>query len=816
MLPSVRHAFRVLRNDPGFTAVAICSLALGIGATAAMFSFGDAMLLRPLPVLDADRVVTINTAKSAPFGLNSLISYPDYADLRDHNRTFDGMVAASYSYFGFSPNANVLPHMKWGLYVSGNFFRVMGVIPDVGRSFRPEEDLVESRDPVVMLGHDFWVAQFGADRSIPGSHIRLNGIEFTVIGVAPARFTGIDNVMRPQLYVPVAMAPRMSRKNYLRDRDLGWLCVKGRLKQGVGIRRAQADIGALSAGLQRLHSESSPDQRLVVETELQFRVAQGPGQMAMTEMLGLLGLCVLLVACANVAGLLLSRSRARSREIAVRLAIGAGRGTIIRQLLLENLLVAAAGGLGGVAIADAMGEFWRRFPIPSDVPVVFDAGVNPRVLLFTLVVALLSTLLFGLAPALRATRPDLVPALKAADADSGGGRRLWGRHTIVAAQVALSLVLLAISVSLVQGFRDQLLPGPGYRTDHLFLTGMDTQLTHYSEDQSAKFYKDLLSGARAAAGVRSAAISATVPMQDAAPSIGVVPEGWQLAPGQPATATLSAAVSEGYFETIGIPILQGRGFLETDREGAPLVAVVNEQMAQHYWKGRAVGQRFHLGTSNDPLVQVVGIAKKSKYLWIAEPVIDFVYLPFRQHPVSKATLLSESRTADAGKLGGVVREVVRKLDPDMPVFDQRTMQDLYAQRAVKTSNIVVGLVGGMGAMGMALATVGLYGLVAYSVSRRTREIGIRMALGADPGSVAWMVVRKGLLLSLAGIIAGNAAAWYLCPLITSNLSLFAFNRTDPLIFVAISVVLLATTALAAWGPARRAAGIDPLTSLHDE
>jgi len=816
MLPSVNHAFRVLRKDLVFTVVAICSLAIGIGATSAIFSFADALLLRPLPILGPDRVVTINTAKSAQFGLNPPISYPDYVDLRDRNRSFDGLVATSYSFFGFSQNRETLPRMKWGLYVSGNFFRVLGVEPALGRSFRPDEDQVEGRDPVVVLGHDFWVGQFGANPSVLGSRIRLNGAELAVIGVAPEHFTGIDLVMRPQVFVPLAMSPVMSQRNYLHDRDFGWLLIKGRLKPGVSLEQAQADIGALSAGLQKLHSQAGRDQRLQVETELQFRVAQGLGQTQMVVMLGLLAMCVLLVACANVAGLLLSRSRARSKEIAVRLAIGAGRGALIRQLLFENSLVAVAGGLGGVFLAGAMGEVWRSFPIPSDLPVVFDAGVDQRVLLFTLLVSVLSTLLFGLAPALRATRPNLVPALKAADADSGGPRRLWSRNTIVAGQVALSLVLLVISAAMVQGFRDELLPGPGYRTDHLFLTSFDTQLAHYSPDQASRFYWNLLDRVRVATGVRSAALSSSVPMQDAAASVGVVPEGWQLPRGEKTIDTFCTYVSDGYFQTMSIPLLHGRGFLEADRENAPLVAVVNEQMANHYWKGDALGKRFHLGTADDPLVQIVGIARKSKYVWIAEPPVDFVYLPFRQHPLSKVSLLAESEARDAATIAPVLRETVRKLDPDMPVFDQRTMQDLYTQRAIKMSDLIVDLTGGMGLMGLILAMVGLYGLVAYSVSRRTREIGIRIALGADRQSVVWMVLRQGLRLGLAGVAAGLVVALYVCPMAISANSLFAFEHVDPLIYIAIPLLLLLITVVAAWAPARRAARVDPLTSLHDE
>jgi len=689
------------------------------------------------------------------------------------------------------------------------------VEPTVGRGFRPDEDQVEGRDPVVVLGHDFWVGQFAANSSVVGSRIRLNGIEFRVIGVAPERFTGIDTVFRPQLFVPLAMLPRMSQKNYLQDRDFGWLFLKGRLKPGIGPEQAQADIGALSAALEKLHSSASRKQRLQVETEYQFRMAQGPTQMAMVAMLVLLGICVLVVACANVAGLLLSRARARAREVAVRLAIGASRAALVRQLLVENLLVAVAGGLAALVVADAINEFWRHVPVPVDLPVVFDVKVDHRVLLFTMIVSVLSTLLFGLAPALSATRPNLVPALKAADADSGSKHRFWGRNTIVAGQVALSLVLLAVSATLFRGFRNVLTAGPGFRTDHLFLTSFDTQLANYSRDQSQRFYQNLLDRTRAAPGVKSAALISSLPMTGGE-SAGIVPEGWQLPAGEHSINTLCASISDGYFRAMGIPVLAGRAVLETDREDTPLVAVVNEHMANHYWRGSALGQRFQLRDAGQTMVEVVGVAKMAKYLWTGEAPQDFVYLPYRQHTSSKLTLVAESEGPDAGAVAAPLREVVRGLDPDMPVFDVRTMHDFYTQSTVKVTDCLTEVVGAMSVMGMILAMVGLYGLVAYSVSRRRREIGIRMALGADRRSVVWMVLRQGLRLGLAGTAAGLVAAFWACRAITSDPFFFAFKRVDSLVFIATPLLLLLVTVLATWAPARHAARVDPLTSLRDE
>jgi len=815
MLSSIKHAFRVLRKDPGFTLIAVFSLAIGIGATSAMFSFADAALLRPLPVMKPSGVVNVINAGSAAFGGNTTISYPDYADLRDRNRSFDGLVAASYAKFGFSPGPRTLPRMKFGMYVSGNFFRVLGVEPALGRGFRPDEDQAEGRDAVTVLSHDFWVSQYNGDPSVLGSRLRLDGIEFTVIGVTPEQFTGIDRFIRPALFIPLAMSPRMGQKDF-HKRDARWLFVKGRLKPGVGLDRAGADVALIGKELGKTYPQSNRDQQLRVESELQMRAEQSPPEATMAGMLMLLGFCVLAVACANVAGLLLSRSRARSREIAIRLAIGAGRWALVRQLLFENLLVAIAGGLGGVEVAYAAAKFFSNYPVPPDLPIVFAATVDTRVLLFTLAVSLGSTLLFGLAPALRSTRPDLVRALKAADADSGGKKRFWGRNAIVAGQVALSLVLLTISAVLLRGFRDQFMQGPGFRTERLFLTAFDTDLAHYSEDQTSQFYASLLHRTRSVPGVRSAGLTSVVPL-DGQDSVDIVPEGYQMPPRQQALTIFDAYVSDGYFDTMGVPIRQGRGFLESDGKGAPLVAVVNEHAAKHFWpNGNALGKRFHLKSASGELVQIVGIARTAKYIWIAEPPLDFVYLPFRQHAQSGLALVAESNAADAATLAPALREVVRGLDPDMPVFNVRTMQDFYDQNAVKVPNMVVKTVGGMGLMGLILAIVGLYGLVAYSVSRRTREIGIRMALGADRTKVVRMVLNHGLRLGAAGVAAGLVVSVFACNVLTSRLWIATFDHVSPLVYVAIALPLLAITGMATWAPARRASRIDPMSALREE
>jgi predicted permease len=386
--------------------------------------------------------------------------------------------------------------------------------------------------------------------------------------------------------------------------------------------------------------------------------------------------------------------------------------------------------------------------------------------------------------------------------------------------VALSLVLLMVSAVLVQGLRDQLTQGPGFRTDHLFITSFETNLVHYSEQQQRQFYKDLLEKTRSAPGVKSAALASAIPMLSS-DSFGIVPAGYRLRPGEQSLTVFRNCVSEGYFETLNVPILRGRGFTESDGANAPLVAVVNEYAAEHYWPHQDVlGKRFHIGNAGGPLVEIVGVAKRSKYLWIAERPLNVVYVPMRQHPHSTMTLLAQSVAQDAATIAPAVREVVRGLDPDMPVYDVRTMQDFYTQRGVKTPAIIAQVVAAMGVTGMVLAVVGLYGLVAYSVSRRTREIGIRIAIGADPRKVVWMVLRQGLRLGAAGVAIGLVVAVFTCRAVAAGAwgggTNSSFNRVGILHFAAVALALLTITVVAALAPALRASRVDPIRALRDE
>jgi predicted permease len=719
---------------------------------------------------------------------------------------------------GLTTKPDALPQMKFGLLVTSNLFAAMGVGPELGRSFRPDEDLVPGRDAVVVLDHSLWEQQFSADPSILGRRIRLNGIEFTVIGVTPDRFTGMNQLIRPAFYAPLMMFPRLSEDpKALESRSARNLSVKGRLKPGVSMAQTQAELTAFAQNLQRAYPDTNKNQDMVVRTELQTRIDQDPIDAALSAMLLMLSAAVLLVACINVASLLTSRAPARAKEMALRLAVGAGRTRLIGQLITESLLVALAGGVLGIGVGYLGIMVFRQIQIPTDLPITLSFQLNPRVLFFSLAVALFSVLLFGLIPALQTTRVDLASAMKTGDAAASGRRRLLGRGFLVGCQVAVSLVLLTISVFMYHRFHRELASNQGFRKDHLLMMSFDPSLVHYSEAQTQQFYKQLVERSRSAAGVKAVALASSVPMSPGPDAAVVVPEGYQFPPGKDNAIVFASRVDENFFETMGVSLVRGRGFRETDSIDTPRVAVVNEQFAQHYWPGQdALGKRLRVQdaqNSNSPWVQIVGIAKTGKYLWIAEPPTEFLYLPYRQNQKSRMILVSES-AGESASIAGPLRDVVRALDANQPIFDVRTMEEFYDMRVVSTGNTIMEIVAGMGLMGLILAMVGLYGLGAYAVSRRTREIGIRMAIGASRPAVLQMTMRRTLMPALCGLAAGLVASVFAERLL--KVVFPGHTQTDIAAYLLVVPVLLAITMLAAYIPARRASRVDPMKALRYE
>jgi len=817
----VRYGCRMLARGPAFALIAVLSMAIGIGANCAVFSFADALLLRPLPVARPGGVFTVGSMMTfEALGASGLASsYRDYVDIRDRSKSFDGLVAYSYVTAGFATHPGAVPALKMGLLVSGNLFPVMGIEPVLGRAFTTEENRAPGRDAVVVLGHALWEQQFASDPAVLGRRVELDGHPFTVIGVAPPEFAGLDQFVRTDFFVPLMMSPQLlvdPKAASLEARDARNLTLKGRLAPGVSQATAQAELTTIGAALARAYPDTNKNRRWEVRTELQARIAQSPPDAMLVAMLATLAIAVLAVACANVAGLLTSRAPVRAREMALRLAIGAGRRRLVRQLITESLLIGLTGGVAGLAVGYAGIILFRQIELPTDLPILISFRMDHRVLLFSLLVAVLSAVLFGLSPGIQATRADLTAVIKSGDAVAPGRRRRWGRAALVGGQVAVSVVLLVVALFMYRGFGRQLVVGPGYRTDHLLMMSFDTGLLRYTEAQSARFFRDVADRAREVPGVVDVAMTTSVPMAtDGVDFETIVPEGFQFPPGKDNATVLASHIDEHYFDAMGLTLLEGRNFRVEDAGDAPKVAIVNESFARHYWPNQdPIGKRFRLPNRDQVSVHVVGLAKTSKYLFIAEPPTEFVYFPYRQKPVQGMVMVLQS-AADPTSLAGPLRAVVHRLDPNLPIYNVRTMAELYRMRATSLFNVLVGAVGALGLMGLGLALVGLYGLVAYAASRRTREIGIRMAIGADQTAVLRMVLRHGLVLAIVGLALGLLAS-----IGAGRLLAAAFptgrNDADPGALLIVIPIVLAVTLLAAYIPARRASRTNPMQALRHE
>jgi len=818
-LDDARYAIRSLRRTPGLAAFVVITLALGIGMTSGTFSMVDGMIFRPYPVPHPTGVVTlVSTTHDSSF---DDFSYREYLDIRGRTRSYDGVIASAVmEQVGFSAEPAATPRIKGGMMVSGNYFHVLGVEPRLGRSFREDEDQVPGRNAVVVLGPDFWKHEFAGDPSVLGRTIRLNGTEFTVIGVAPDTFPGMLIFGHPDFYMPLAMARVFStnrQKNFFEDRDDRELNVKARLKPGTTLQQAQNELAVLARNFEREYPKLNRSRGAAVHTQFQMRTREDDGNWKFGVIFVVLALAVLLVACTNVAGLLLSRARARTREISIRLAIGAGRFRLIRLLLTESLILASLGGLAGIAIGYGVVQWFhskQSIVFMTDLPVAIPFRMDTRVLLASLALSLFSALLCGLAPALQSTRADLVNGLKPAGVDLPGRKRLWGRNVLVVAQVSMSLMLLTASFLMVRGFHHSLLQGHGFAKDHLLMTTFDPRLMQYNAAQTQQFYKLLAERVRAVPGVQSEALTQNVPLgPDGFDDVAFVPDGFEMPRDRESFTSTMDTIDEGYFETMGVLILRGRSFLTSDSTDAPRVAVVNEQFAKHYWLGAdAVGKHIRLDSSAGTPVEIVGVAETIKYQGVAK-LMDLVYMPLAQHPIARMVLLARS-SGDPLQLVQPLKEIVRTLDPNLPMLQTRSYEDLYLNQAVRGPRIAMDLVGAMGVVGLLLAVAGLYGLVSYNVSRRTREIGIRMALGAESYNVQRLVMGQGLMLVGMGTVLGLAMGFALEQLMNSML--FNAGGVDLVAYVTVVPSMFLVTMLAAYLPARRASRIAPTQALRYE
>jgi predicted permease len=813
----LRHGARMLRKNPGFALVAIVSIGIGVGANAAMFSLADGLLLRPLGVPRPGDVISIvGTSPEAGFRPPGL-SYPDYVDIRDRARTFESLVAFRNVTTGLDARPDRPAQRTIGTAVSGNLFDAMGIRPALGRFFRSDEDVAPGRDAVVVLDHRTWRDRFGADPGIIGRSIRITSTGFTVVGVAPASFKGLEVDVWPSFYVPLAMLREAQSPpgEELTRRDIRALDVKGRLKPDVTLTQARQEIAQIGAQLATQHPDTNRRQGLTVRTELEVRTS-GPDAMFVGLVIAL-AVAVLLAACANVAGLLTSRAPARAREVALRLAMGARRGRLIRQLVTESLLVAGGGAVVGFAIAYGGILLFRGIEFPTEVPLKLYFELDRRVLTIGLIVAAASAVISSLIPAWQATRTDLVTTIKGS-ANGSARTRQWGRQSLVCLQVALSLIMLTVTAAMYAGFNQRIVEGPGYRTERLLLMRFDERLAGYDAERARRFYRLVKERTRALPGVTSVALTSMVPMKtDTMEMQRVAPEGIRLPDDAADVRVMSSRVDEGFFSTLGVPIVAGRSFSSADGEDSPSVAVVNRTFAKRYWPGEsAIGKRLRIrpfDERGDGWFEIVGVAGNTKVAWLGEPPQETIYLPHTQSAALEHTMIVAT-SGNPEALVTPVQDAIRAIDPQMPVFGVRTMSDLYAARGVKVPRIILGTVGAMGGMGLLLALVGLYGLVAYAASRRTREIGIRMAVGARPWSVVALVLRRGVVLTLAGLALGaigSVAAGHGLQAAIPGVGSFGIST-----YALVVPALFAVTLLAAYIPARRAARIDPLRALRTE
>ena len=815
----LKHGTRMLLKNPGFTVVAVLSIAIGVGANAAMFSVADGLVLRPLEVPRPNDVVGINgTAPRAgeTFITNRLFSHPDYVDLRQQAQSFTGVLAYSVAITSFTKQANEPAQSKLGFAVSGNFFDVLEVRPALGRFFLPDEDRVPGRDAVVVLSHATWADQFGSDPTVIDSRIRLGGLDFTVIGIAPADFSGMRLALPPAYYVPLAIAVALPGypQGLLEQRDARFLDVRARLKPGVSFDQANEETRLIARALEQAHPDTNRNYSMVVRTAFQARLDERGPSAPGAFMLLSVAFVVLLVACANVAGLLISRAPVRQREIALRMAIGGGRFRVVRQLITESLLLAAGGAVLGLAMASVVMTM-LQLPVVSDIGVRLVFELDRRAIAIGLIVATASALLSSLLPAWRATRnTDMCSTLRQG-IDVTARSRVWGRNLLVSLQVALALVVLTATVSLFRAFRVEV-SQPGFRTERMVLSTFDPQLARYSDDQADVFYASLKERVRALPGVQSVGMTSIMPLnQDNRQPVAIVPEGFQMPRGIESVTVLGSRIDEGYLRTLGVPVLRGRGVEVGDTADTRLVVVINQAMASRYWPGQdPVGKRVRFVSRPDqPWAEIVGVTADNKFNWIGEAPTPWLYIPQRQDTARRSTLVVAS-TGTSASIGAAVRDVARDLDPNMPVSGLRTIEEYYYGNAIGTVLILVRVVGGMGMLGLGLAMIGLYGLVAYAVARRTREIGIRMAVGAKPAAVLRDVLRHGFILAGAGIVLGALGC-----VAASGLLRSVFPNAggiDTFGFMLVLPTIVAVTLIASYIPARRAARIDPLRALRIE
>jgi predicted permease len=807
LLKDIQYGIRSLLKRPGFAAVAVITLALGIGANTAIFSVVNAVLLRALPFPDPDRLVMVwEDASFAGFPRNTPAP-ANYADWKAQNQVFEEMAAFDQRSFNLTGDGE--PEKTEAYGVTANFFGLLGIRPVLGRVILPEEDKPEA-NKVVMLSYILWQQRYGGERSVVGRELLLNGEKYTVVGVMPAGFQFMES--RIGLWVPMAFTSET-----LIQRGNHYLNVVARMKPGVTLAQANADIRTIQQRIAHDHPDEAGRLSAYVMS-LRDQLA-GDGRRPLLVLLVAVGF-VLLIACANVANLLLSRAASRSREIAVRAALGASRLRIVRQLLVESLLLATAGGVCGLLLASWSFTFLQKL-VPDGLTLSTKLNLDLQVLGFTLLLALLTAVIFGLVPALQASKIDLNEALKQGGGRTGlnvGGNRLRG--AMVVTEVALALVLLVGAGLLIQTFlklRDQY---SGLRPENVLTLRTVLPGSKYPEQpRRAAFYKQVLERVKSLPGVISAGYATTIPLAWKGGTSGFFPEGRTVERALTEGLSYDAnhrQVSADYLKTMGIPLLRGRSISDGDDERAMPAAIINETMARHYWPGEdAIGKRFKLGDPEDdiPWITIVGVAGDVRQMGVDEPVKAEMYLPYGQIKDFEwfAPRDLVIRTAvDPLSMVAATRREIHQVDPDQPISNIRTMEEVLSEETV-SRRLGMTLLTIFAALALLLATLGIYGVLAYFVVQHTQEIGVRMALGAQRRDILKLVLKKGMLLALLGVAIGLGVTLALTRLMASLL--YGVSTADPLTYATIALLLTLVAFFACYLPARRATKVDPMVAL---
>ena len=813
----LRFAVRVLLKSPGFSAVVILSLALGIGATTAVYSSVNAYLLRPMPVDHPERLLAIYI--SVPHGGANIegFSLPQWRDFRAADTGLSDIMGSTG--LPFSMTDGEKPELIWGELATGNYFSGLGVHPVVGRGFLPEEDEKPGEKPVCVLNYSFWQRRFHGDPGIEGKTIKLEGHTFTIVGVAPRGFIGtvLFNFV-PDVWVPVAMQKAVAPNfDDLEARGLRWMSVRARLKPGVTAKQAEAALNVAAAQFAAQYPKT--DAGLKVHAMAAGARTQPwmfvTGLVSATTMImSSVVAFVLLIACANVANLMLARGASRMREMAIRVAVGASRMRLVRQLLTESMLLSLAGGAVGVLLSMWFNTMLFQFYPTLDFQTVnlgSESQMDPKILAFTALVSVAAAILFGLVPALRASKVDQASVMKG---DPGSRRvRIGSGNVLVMVQVALSCVLLVGGGLFLRSMRFAQNVDPGFYRTGISLFSINLDLQGYDPQRAARFERDMMDRLRAIPGVDEAAFAYPLPLDAYGGPVAVFPEGWT--PGSDAEQNIAglSRVSARFFETMGTRIVAGRAIDNRDTAASKLVAVVNETMAARYWGSseKALGRRF-AHSRGGAMVEIVGVARNGKYMSFGEPAYSYTFTPISQNYNGQVEVLLRSKQ-DIAALMPVVRAEMGKLDPALPLFGVRTMPQ-FLNRTVSIYELGASLVGTFAATAVLLAAVGIYGVLYFTVARRTKEIGIRMALGARYGQVLRMVLQRSLLWAGAGLAVGMGLALAARP-VTGRL-VAGISGADPLTFSAALLLFGAVVAAACIVPARRAARVDPMQALRHE